>query len=647
MKLTQLSWVAFRTALIDPSARVRAKAAVPKAIPRVRGIAMTGGFLNGEIIHFSDNLNCFIGGRGTGKSTAIRALAYAFGINDDFSKFENCPDSGVVYCEDADGVLYRYERPKGGDIMVSAKEDRTITEVPTDAFRIEYFGQGELAEVAKDPLNTPQLLQQFLDRHINLRDLAETEASLVIQLRENAARLNPLEDSFAQLKGKRESFAGIEKKLKIAEEGRLRDVVGIQSRITSEKTIRTTVEQIIQDYSSGLTLSIFERNFDQLLQTAGEVTTDEKSKVLLQAIRQTINATNAVLKAKAAEINTELKAKAKELTKHCLELKANHARMDGEMALKVADLKAKGLAGNIAELEQLLHQKTAIGKEITGVEQRGTELQTCRDQRTKLRHELTELRQKMTERRKAQLKNINQNLALTILDYTVFVRYDDTGITDEFFSFVQNKMTGSYFQDPTARQLCERVTPSDLAEWVLARNVGQIASSAGISTEGAQKIIEKLCYWNILFDLQVLAKQPKPIITVRTKSVPTKDIPVIQLSDGQRHTILLTIAMLAESNVPLVIDQPEDDLDNAFIFSSIVATLRAIKERRQVILITHNANIAVLGDSELLLPMQRESDHGQAVERGSIDRDATKLLVQNILEGGPAAFLRRREIYGY
>ena len=109
----------------------------------------------------------------------------------------------------------------------------------------------------------------------------------------------------------------------------------------------------------------------------------------------------------------------------------------------------------------------------------------------------------------------------------------------------------------------------------------QVATTAKISTEWAKKIVDTLCYWNILFELQVLAKQPKPIITVRTKSTPPKEIPVLQLSDGQRHTILLTIALLAESNVPLIIDQPEDDLDNAFIFSSIVSTLRAIKEKRQ------------------------------------------------------------------
>ncbi|OPY85729.1 MAG: hypothetical protein A4E65_00056 [Syntrophorhabdus sp. PtaU1.Bin153] len=90
-----------------------------------------------------------------------------------------------------------------------------------------------------------------------------------------------------------------------------------------------------------------------------------------------------------------------------------------------------------------------------------------------------------------------------------------------------------------------------------------------------------------------------------------------------------------------------DDLDNAFIFSSIITTLRAIKERRQVILVTHNANIAVLGDSELILPMFHENDCGKIKRRGSIDADATKRSVLDILEGGSDAFLRRKEIYSH
>ncbi len=257
------------------------------------------------------------------------------------------------------------------------------------------------------------------------------------------------------------------------------------------------------------------------------------------------------------------------------------------------------------------------------------------------------MREKMTERRKAQLQDINANLSVTIEEYLVFVKYDDAGITAEFEEFMQGKMHGTHLQDTMIQNVCSRITPSELADLVLDGNRTKIAITAKVSTEWAKKIVERLCYWEILFELQALAKQPKPIITVRTNSKPYKEIPVLQLSDGQRHTILLTIAMLAESNVPLIIDQPEDDLDNAFIFSSIVATLRTIKEKRQVILVTHNANIAVLGDSELILPMFRENDYGKAKDRGSIDTESTKLHVQNILEGGSEAFLRRKEIYNH
>jgi DNA repair ATPase RecN len=647
MKLTDLTWEAFRTALTDPTARVKAKAALPKAIPRVVGISMTGGFLDGELIQFSDNLNCFIGGRGTGKSTAIRALAYAFGINEEFESFENCPDLVVVFCQDADGTLYRYERSKGGEVLVKAKEDGTIDEVPVDSFRIEYFGQGELAEVAKDPLNTPQLFQGFLDRHTSLGDLREEEDGLLAQLRENAATLVQLETRYAQLTEKKKTYGEIEKKLKIAEDGKLKEIVSIQSQVTSEQTIGTSTKAVSETYSRGLSLSKFERSYDDLVESVGDVTNDEASKEILKKIEDTFGKANEFLKQKASEINAELKAKAKELDSHCSALSANHAKIRAALAPKIADLKSKGLAGNLSELEQLLARKKQLGKEITEIEQKAVDLKSQREERVRLRSALSDVREKMTARRKAQLAKINANLGRTLQDYTVFVRYEAEGIIDEFLEFIKLKMAGTYFPEQAARTLCSRVTPSELGDWVRKRDVDSIEKQGGISSDWAHQVVEKLRSWTVLFELQILAKQPKPTITVRTKSDPPREFPVIQLSDGQRHTILLTIAMLAETNVPLIIDQPEDDLDNAFISSSIVSTLRSVKERRQVILVTHNANIAVLGDSELLLPMHRENDCGHVHERGSIDKEETKLWVQRILEGGPDAFLRRKEIYGH
>lgn len=647
IKLAELSFNAFRVALIDPNARVRACASIPSSIPRVRGLAITGGFLHEEKIHFSDNLNCLIGGRGTGKSTAIRAVAYAFGLNDEFGDFDNCPDSVTVFCEDENGILYRYVRTRGGDIEVKAKEDRSVTDVPIDAFRIEYFGQGELAKVAEDPLKHPELFQEFLDRHTNLRDLLESEESLVTSLKENAGRLAPLESAFSQLATKKQSLDEIEKKLRIAEEGNLREVVGTQSKLASEKTVRESIEAIATEYTSGFTLSKIQRDFDQILATAGTCTEDDASKKIITEIRELFLKNNAAVKQKELELNTLLKSSARDLTKLAGELKVSHQRMSGEVATKLADLKSRGLATDIPGLEALLRQKTSVAKDIAGVEQRREELKQCQEQRIKLRKELKEVREKMTERRKAQLKGINTNLTLTIKDYIIFVKYDDAGITSEFETFIQEKMRGTYLQDNLIQNLCTHITPSELADLVIERNSSKIATMAKISADWSGKIVAKLCNWDILFELQALAKQPKPIITVRTKSTPPKEIPVLQLSDGQRHTILLTIAMLAESNVPLVIDQPEDDLDNAFIFSSIVTTLRAIKERRQVILVTHNANIAVLGDSELLLPMCRENDYGKTKNRGSIDSAATKQFVMDILEGGSAAFLRRKEMYSH
>jgi hypothetical protein len=390
-----------------------------------------------------------------------------------------------------------------------------------------------------------------------------------------------------------------------------------------------------------------QRNFVQIMATAGTCTGDEASNKTMAAMKAEILKTNAAVKQKEVELNALLKTCAETLRRLVGELKINHQRMSSDVATKLADLKDRGLATDIPGLELLLREKTSVARDIAAVEQRADERRQCQEQRLKLRADLKKTREDMTTRRKSQLKDINANLAMTIKDYTIFVKYDDAGITEEFEAFLQEKMRGTYLQDNLIQTICSRVTPSELADWALAREYDHITATAAISKEWAEKIVEKLCYWNILFELQALAKPPKPIITVRTKSIPPREIPVLQLSDGQRHTILLTIAMLAESNIPLVIDQPEDDLDNAFISSSIVRSLRAIKERRQVIVVTHNANIAVLGDAELILPMYREKDLGKIKDQGSIDTEATKKCVLNILEGGREAFLRRKEMYNY
>lgn len=257
------------------------------------------------------------------------------------------------------------------------------------------------------------------------------------------------------------------------------------------------------------------------------------------------------------------------------------------------------------------------------------------------------MRGAIDKRRRSLVADTNRHLAKVIDDYTVVLVYVETGLVKQYFDFVRDAMRGSYLQEDIVRRFCAASTPQGLAGLVATRDVAEIAKIADIGDEWARQLQEQLSQLERLHLLQTIWKPACPTIRVLTKGTPTRQIPVNQLSDGQRHTIMLTIAMLAESDAPLVIDQPEDDLDNAFIFSSVVRILRTVKERRQVILVTHNANIAVLGDAELLFPMHRDGDLGRSFDRGSIDRAETKAAVQRILEGGEVAFLRRKEIYGH
>lgn len=115
-------------------------------------------------------------------------------------------------------------------------------------------------------------------------------------------------------------------------------------------------------------------------------------------------------------------------------------------------------------------------------------------------------------------------------------------------------------------------------------------------------------------------------------------------SAGQKTAAILTL-ILAEGNKPLILDQPEDDLDNYLIYDLVVDQLRKSKESRQIITVTHNANIPVNGDSEVIIVMDSETKHLSAKLIGTIEDDEIKKAVCSIMEGGTDAFNMRSKRY--
>ena len=118
------------------------------------------------------------------------------------------------------------------------------------------------------------------------------------------------------------------------------------------------------------------------------------------------------------------------------------------------------------------------------------------------------------------------------------------------------------------------------------------------------------------------------------------------LSDGQRNTAALAL-LLAQEGGPLVIDQPEDELDSNFVFNELIPMLRKVKSKRQIIMATHNANLPVNGDSELVYAFEAKEGCGVALAQGGLDRSAVTKAVLDIMEGTEEAFRRRREKYNF
>ena len=116
--------------------------------------------------------------------------------------------------------------------------------------------------------------------------------------------------------------------------------------------------------------------------------------------------------------------------------------------------------------------------------------------------------------------------------------------------------------------------------------------------------------------------------------------PIEQSSPGQKNAALLAF-ILSYGDEPLLLDQPEDDLDNELIYSLIVRQLRETKSRRQVIVVTHNANIVVNGDAEMVLPLEVGDGETHVRRAASIQKKEVREAICDILEGGQQAFEQR------
>ena len=187
----------------------------------------------------------------------------------------------------------------------------------------------------------------------------------------------------------------------------------------------------------------------------------------------------------------------------------------------------------------------------------------------------------------------------------------------------------------------ERIPPHELATTVQRGDVQALADHLEVDVDRANRFLLQL-----KDDPRSSTSKSSTCTTAPQSSSKTASTTKTRPScpPGQKCTTILPILLL-ESASPLLIDQPEDNLDNAFIYETVVKSVRGVRGKRQLIFVTHNPNIPVLGDAQRVVVLQSDGRMASVKAMGTVDE--VKDEIETVLEGGREAFRRRKERYGY
>jgi hypothetical protein len=216
------------------------------------------------------------------------------------------------------------------------------------------------------------------------------------------------------------------------------------------------------------------------------------------------------------------------------------------------------------------------------------------------------------------------------------------GQTEAFSAAVADALRGSGLRyNELVAALVMRMSPRDLLEAVEADNYALVASCANTTADRAAKAVIALKE----ADLGALATLAvEDYVSFSLLDGPDhKDI--ADLSTGQRCTVILPI-VLRHTDRLLIVDQPEDHIDNGFIVDTLIRSILARSPSGQILFSTHNANIPVLGNADFVLQLGSDGKRGFPLAAAPLTAPTIVTAITNVMEGGAQAFASRARFYG-
>ena len=637
--------------------------------------------------YFNPWLNTIIGGRGTGKSTLLEFMRIVMrreseipeSLKKDFEKYrtvyENRNDDGLLTENSTLCVTYRKDEnvfkiqwSYDGNEEAILEVDGHGNSIPVfgdvqQRFPVRMYSQKQIFEMAR----RPQALLKIIDDapEVKYREWLEKwkeEESRFLALR---AKYREIQSGLGEESRLLGELDDIKKKLTVFEKAKYSKILrSYQNRLRQTRAveawekswnntgslIRELAEQLAPE---NLDKELFDPEDETDKQLLGHTETVSKS------LKQIVAKMNS-LAAEADKIVSDWDQKKDE----SLWQTAVDNAIGAYKILREQLQKEK--IGDPREYGKFVQDRQALEERLKNMTSRRKTLVELEKQAEESLDDLTSLRRDLTQRRSKFLKNIlstNMYVSMSILPY------GSADTAEDDFRFVLQLGEGRRYEKdigsvggggiigdlyagyPKNNERDQSLIKKKIGEFEekLKKQKYRIKEIAKGNT--SDQDIKDRRFVSFLGKLppETLDRMdcwyPEDSLDVRYSMKPGGEFrPVQQGSPGQKTAALLAF-LLSYGDEPLILDQPEDDLDNQLIYDLIVTQLRTIKQDRQVIVVTHNANIVVNGDSELVLTLDVGNGETQMVSEGSLQENQVREEICNVMEGGTEAFdLRYRRI---
>lgn len=655
IKMSELSIEGLRQAFLDPESRIRlASDSIPPDHAEFVAIAWEAGFLDGSAIHFNENLNVLIGGRGTGKSTVVESIRCALDLQPAGEETQRL-HTGIVGHVLRNGtkisLLVRSHRPAKQEYLIERTipnppvvrdQNGTVLKLaPSDVIpRVEVYGQHEISELARSPEKRTHLLDRFQQDD---RELSQRKESVRRKLETNRRRIVELASDLERIDERLASLPVMEERLKRFRDAGLEERLGDKSILVQEERVFDTAsrrirmfEEVLKQVKTNLPVDRTFCDPPALAEFPRQQTLKEIWSIL------------GTLEKEATSVADDLATAIKNATDEL-----EHVRSRWQEQKETVE----------KEYEQVLRdlQKENVdGTEFINVVKGIEALSPIREQGTQVRRELkqyqdirTELLVEWEEIKAEQFRSLERaaNTVNKQLRGRVRVELQHEGNREPLEKFLREQVGGRLAEVIKILSNMPALSLRSLAD-ASCRGADHLIREFSLPLGGAKMLAEMAPSVRLHLEELELGTTTQIELNVAPEGVSQTWRALDDLSTGQRATAVLLLLLL-ESDAPLVVDQPEDDLDNRFISEVVVPKMREEKRQRQFVFSTHNANIPVLGDAELIVGLSAsgEPGYGKAVasqkHMGSIDIDSVRTLVETVLEGGKDAFETRRLKYGY